>query len=1137
MRTTNKRFIELARRNTQQPTVRVTLDMTSGDQVLGSADIQSVKVTRSVNGGSYCIGGTEAASMELVVFTSSLPAVPETAAYVVELGYVDDDGTTYWANYGTFATNTENVVRDGLWTTITGYDAFYWMDAEGYNFKTDTSGHKMSSCTMMHYLVSGTSIKWTSSEWSNLGLYLYRPDGTLREQIGQVAAANCANAVITGANTVSLKTPNRTDITLTPNDYAIGGFSTTAETAIAVARVKSTFKRVYDYDASSDYDREEDKEYETSYPINSNGLSIEIESDLFAGGEFTDDTTLGRAQDDLSTIASVGTTNNGLGLSFKGFDATLFGCAFLEPLDIFKVTDHYGETHTVCALSASWEYNGGITTTLSASASAEDSSASSSSNAISKIAAQLDSVQGGTLALQRLTVDTLKGDNATFNTVIADKLTAKDAKITNLIADKADVDLLNVNNAWIENGVIKEGAITSANIHEGAITTAKVSDASITAAKIHDINADSITTGKLKTEYIILTDEDGETQSVISALNAKSQAGEGGVLDGAIVQDSSIEAAKINVADLKAFEATIGSFDIDDVSIHSGKAFIDDPTSGVFVGMTGIGVGDGSYSGFGIDSSKAAYDTDTSMMLATPDYATWAAKNNGTLTISSNYAGFNYKTVSIFGKKGSPFEVYADGSVIIQGKNGHINFYAPTGDLAVNATKLTINSEAVATNNSVSTTLTQKAGEWKLDVKKELVGDDGKGGLVQSQIEVLEDKIKNTVIKMDGVEYQSGTAELTEKGYTVNITGLAKQSDMKTAQDSISTLEQTNASLTSEIKTLSYHNATCTSGAGTSASPYIIKCPDIDNSEVKLVAGFTMKVLFSVAKTDGSYTYISIYGKDDKAIQTGRVVFANGLAAKSSAYNWTAYSIITLSYLPRSATNSTLSWTFDDASTRSQIKQLADSISLSVTDGSLGNTASIKLSANGSTKEETIDLTKVRKSFAKDTSSIELSAGIITVASGSRIDFDTGGTFTLNSAYMTVTSSGTVIARNFTANGAFTGGNMSSGHAMRLGTDGCLHGYLDGIETGRLDPTASVTYNPTGETLRGMQIYGRDTIREVSPHTSILASSNTSDTATRTGTGTVWLAGFTYDPGDEWETHSFKALQMQFINGQCVRSF
>ena len=693
MKTTDKTFLELARRNTQQPTVRVTLTNDSKTTVLGKSDIQSVKVTRSVNGGKYCIGGTESATMVLKVFASALPQVPETGTYKVELGYVDDSGAEHFAEYGHFATNEENVVRNGLWVTVTGYDAFYWMDADGHDFGTADGSSKLSSRSMIATVLDGTSVQHDASDWSDIGLYMYRPDGTVREQIGQLAAANCANAVISGASKVALRTPVDTGITLTPNDYAVGGFKVTTETALPVSRVKTEFTRTYEYDSSSGYDRKSDEKVDASMPSGNEGIAIKMDADLFGGGKFSSDSALSLAKNDLSTIASVGKSRGGLGRSFKGFSATLFGCCFLEPLDALSIVDVDGETHKVCVLSASWTYDGGIKTVLTASASAADVTASSSVSNVANLASQLDSVNGGVLMLEKLIVNTLKGDNAEFNKVVTDELVAKSATIKSLFADKADVDLLNVNNSWIKNGVIIDGSIGSAAIADGAITTLKVEDAAITSAKIQSVDANTITSGTLKTKYLILVDDEGENQSIITALNAKAQTLPGGVLDGAIVSDQSITAGKITVADLKAFDATIGSFVIDDSSIHSNKAFIDDPTAGVYVGLTGIGVGDGELIGKGLNG-KASFDDSTGFTI---DGAEASFTSDEGFSVDDDISGFSNNVVAIFGDRGSPFEVYADGTVKIRGKNGSIEFSAVTGDLTIAATTLTIGSFAAAT--------------------------------------------------------------------------------------------------------------------------------------------------------------------------------------------------------------------------------------------------------------------------------------------------------------------------------------------------------------------------------------------------------------------------------------------------------
>ncbi len=957
MKAVDSAFKQLARRNTQQPTVRVTLILTSGSVVLGKSDIQSVKVTKEINGGKYCIGGTEAATMVLKAFTSSMPRVPETATYKVELGYVDDSGGEHFADYGRFATNSENVVRDGLWTTVTGYDAFYWMDRGGYDFGTADGSKKLSSRSMMGTVTKDTKIKYVSSEWSDTGLSLYRPTGTAREEIGQLAAANCANAVMKDGDIVTLRTPVSTGITLTANDYATGGFTVTTEASVAVSHLKSTFTRTYDYEGG-DYERKDNESIECCYPTTS-GVGIEINAELFGGGQFSSDSLVSSAKSDLQAMAAVGSKNNGLGRSFKGFSATLFGCCFLEPLDVFSVTDPYGETHEVCALSASWEYDGGIKTVLSASASAEDTAASSSTSSIANLAAKVDDIQGGVLALSKLTVDTLIGDNATFNTVIAGKLTADDAIIGQMFAEKADIDFLNVTVGWIDNGVIKNGAIGEAMIGEAAVTNAKIADGSITNAKIDALSADKITAGTLKTQYLILVDDEGENESIITALNAKAESYPGGVLDGAIVSDESITAAKITVADLKAFNATIGSFDIDDVSIHSKKAFIDDPTSGVFVGTTGFGLGDGTFIGAGLNG-KASFDGSTGFTIAS---GSGAYTSDEGFSVDSAISGFNMNVATIFGDKGTPFMVYADGSVKVTGKNGKIAFTSSTGDLDIKATTLSIGSYAVATEDYTDKTSATAAKTAVTEFDNSL-----------TQVNVFNRLTKNGTLQ--GIYMSSGNLYV-------------------------------NASY---IKTGTLDTVT-------------IKCSNSTNGWNLSTGDFTVKGSkggISYKASTGDLILSSTNGSKSNSWNLRTGVFsmygANGGMSLDASGNF-AINATTLSI--KSSSVATESYT------NSKITALKDSISLSVSNASLGNKASITLSVGGTSAEKTIDMSGVRNAFKDDTSAITISAGTVTFNSNTLI---------VNSSYFKVNNEGKMSATSGTFSGKVTASEGTIGGFTLTGT-------------------------------------------------------------------------------------------------------
>lgn len=230
-----------------------------------------------------------------------------------------------------------------------------------------------------------------------------------------------------------------------------------------------------------------------------------------------------------------------------------------------------------------------------------------------------------------------------------DNLESKNIETDRLVAGKADIDLANVNNAWINKGVLKDGSIGSAAIHEGAVTNAKIADATIEAAKIKSINADSIVAGTIKTERLIITGPDGQ-DSIVKAINIANGVSE------AEVNGQKIQAASIDVVDLSAFQAKIAQFDMSQNAIYSGKLAINDPTSGVYISTTGLGLGDGA----------------------------------------------------LTSKKESPIQMYADGIFKLKGKNSSLEFNPVTDMLDINVSNFRIGSKEAATvDNTIKSTLEQ----------------------------------------------------------------------------------------------------------------------------------------------------------------------------------------------------------------------------------------------------------------------------------------------------------------------------------------------------------------------------------------------------------------------------------------------
>ena len=162
------------------------------------------------------------------------------------------------------------------------------------------------------------------------------------------------------------------------------------------------------------------------------------------------------------------------------------------------------------------------------------------------------------------TIESLTATNVKVETITGNFASFKTGEFEDLKAKKADIDLANVVNAWIQNGIIKDGSIGAAAIHDGAITNVKIADATIEAAKIKSINADVITAGTLKTDRLIITGEDGE-ESIVKVINIVNGVPE------AEVNNTKIQAASVDVADLSAFKAKIALFDLSGNAIYNGK--------------------------------------------------------------------------------------------------------------------------------------------------------------------------------------------------------------------------------------------------------------------------------------------------------------------------------------------------------------------------------------------------------------------------------------------------------------------------------------------------------------------------------------------------------------------------------------
>lgn len=345
------------------------------------------------------------------------------------------------------------------------------------------------------------------------------------------------------------------------------------------------------------------------------------------------------------------TVLNNILASFKNFSympgtLKMMGDPRLDPWDILTVADLSRNTYKVPIMKLDWEYDGGLTYSVEAVGLSEEETNADYKGPQTK---EMERYYAQLVMIDRAMINKLDVETAKITYASIKELDVVKENAEEINAKKANIDLANVNNAWIEKGVLKDGSIGSAAIHEGAVTNAKIADATIEAAKIKSINADSIVAGTIKTERLIITGPDGQ-DSIVKAINIANGVSE------AEVNGQKIQAASIDVVDLSAFQAKIAQFDMSQNAIYSGKLAINDPTSGVYISTTGLGLGDGA----------------------------------------------------LTSKKESPIQMYADGVFKLKGKNSSLEFNPVTDMLDINVSNFRIGSKEAATvDNTVKSTLEQ----------------------------------------------------------------------------------------------------------------------------------------------------------------------------------------------------------------------------------------------------------------------------------------------------------------------------------------------------------------------------------------------------------------------------------------------
>ena len=565
--------------------------------------VRSIKFTGGSEGeDDFSLGSTMSQYIEVTIPGKGL--VVEGTEMLLQIG-MDVNGKTEYIPMGYFTAGKPKKADDQI--TFTAYDRM--MNTER---TFSMNGTTTNTVAVLKKIADITGVPVVTTGLTAISMKV--PKGySCREVLSYVAQLHGAFAVCNRRGQIELHTYVDSDYKVKPNRYW-GNFE----------------HNDYAFDVSK---------FICYTGQDKNGKSISISSGS------------GARSVSFSNPFMTQTVLNNILASFKNFSympgaLKMMGDPCLDPWDILTVADLSGNTYKVPVMKLDWEYDGGLTYSVEAVGLSEEETNADykgpQTKEMERYYAQLVIINSA--MINKLDVETAKITYASIKELDVVKENVKEIN-----AKKANIDLANVNNAWIEKGILKDGSIGTAAIHEGAVTNAKIADATIEAAKIKSINADCIVAGTIKTERLIITGPDGQ-DSIVKAINIANGVSE------AEVNGQKIQAASIDVVDLSAFQAKIAQFDMSQNAIYSGKLAINDPTSGVYISTTGLGLGDGA----------------------------------------------------LTSKKESPIQMYADGVFKLKGKNSSLEFNPVTDMLDINVSNFRIGSKEAATvDNTIKSTLEQ----------------------------------------------------------------------------------------------------------------------------------------------------------------------------------------------------------------------------------------------------------------------------------------------------------------------------------------------------------------------------------------------------------------------------------------------
>ena len=350
------------------------------------------------------------------------------------------------------------------------------------------------------------------------------PSGyTRREVIGYMAQLQGKNAIINGNGNLELKWYNNVNYTIDDDRiYLDGSDSIKDETNYILGYIECSVS------TSSD---EEIKTIKSG----TGNIGIKTENPFMT-------------QEILDEVFSVIG-----GFSFMPVEVQFLGDFRLEVGDIVTV-ETYGKTYQVPIMQLTHSSDGGVVTTIESVAETDSENEISFTNPITK-------------QMERYYAELVLINKALVNKLGVEQLDAVKAEITTLVVGEIDgryaqIDFANIDTAKVDKNIVslllaEVGLIDRATIVEGHVT--KLLDAV-------EINANSITTGTLTTDRLVIRGTDKSIVYELNNIDGALQTVDVDTLNGEIITDRTINADKIIANSITANEIDVEDIFAQDIT-------------------------------------------------------------------------------------------------------------------------------------------------------------------------------------------------------------------------------------------------------------------------------------------------------------------------------------------------------------------------------------------------------------------------------------------------------------------------------------------------------------------------------------------------------------------------------------------